>query len=83
MGKTIIILLILSLFIISAGAQNYEYKYNPYTGKRDRTLSLNQSGENFTFSNVTTDNLLVINPPTPDRLSWHLQQHCPLFHLLN
>ena len=44
-------------------AQNFEYRYNPYSTKLDRSLSLNQSGQNMTLSNLTTDNLLVINPP--------------------
>ena len=63
MAKAIIFILILSLFIVGVTAQNYEYKYSPYTAKLDRTTSLNQSGNNGTFSNLTVDNLEVVNSP--------------------
>ncbi len=53
MGKTIIpILLILLLIgIVYAANANYEYLYNPYSGKRDRTIKLNQSDFNLTADN--------------------------------
>jgi hypothetical protein len=41
----LILAMILITFVYSA---NYEYFYNPYTAKQDRSLSLNQTGNNFT-----------------------------------
>ena len=41
----------LVVFIILAGlvaATNFEYRYNPYTGRQDRSISLNQTGNNIT-----------------------------------
>ena len=62
MGKTIIYFLIIVFLISGVIAQNFKYFYtsNPY---QDRYNSLNQSGQNGTFSNLTIDNLLVINSP--------------------
>ncbi|MAF50786.1 MAG: hypothetical protein CMH64_01715 [Nanoarchaeota archaeon] len=58
MGKTIIYFL-MSLFLISVViAVNYDYIYNPYTAKLDRSLKLNQSG-----SDLIVDTLLVESPP--------------------
>ena len=37
--------------IVIAANANYEYLYNPYTAKRDRTLKLNQSGNNLIADN--------------------------------
>ena len=58
MKKLLLITSILLLILLEVSAVNYRYLYNPYTGKRDRTIKLNQSGENMTMSG-----LLVENPP--------------------
>ena len=59
MGKTVIYVLILILFIIGVLGATYRYLYNPYIGKLDRTLSLNQSGQNMTVGEI-----IIENPPT-------------------
>jgi len=46
MGKTMILFLILILLSSIVIAVNYDYIYNPYTAKQDRSNSLNQSGLN-------------------------------------
>ena len=55
MGKTIKYLIICSVFLLLAvllvASANYEYFYNPYTAKQDRSLSLNQTGWNITADN--------------------------------
>ncbi len=49
MGKGYLIILMLLLMVVSViGTANYRFLYNPYTGKLDRTLKLNQSGNNIT-----------------------------------
>ena len=59
MEKTIKYLL---LFLVLGGiviAQNFQYLYNPYTGRQDRSLSLNQTGytiiaDGFTLNDSTS-----------------------------
>lgn len=50
MGKAIkLSILVLAIILISfVYSANYEFFYNPYTAKQDRSLSLNQTGNNFT-----------------------------------
>ena len=55
MGKTIISILLIILLIGVVVAVEYEYKYNPYTGKRDRTRSTNQSGNDWIADNFIGD----------------------------
>ncbi len=71
MGKAIIILFLILVPTI-VGAVNYEYKYNPYTGKLDRTSSANQTGQNYTFNNIIANEFsgglnssYVQNTPAP------------------
>ena len=52
MGKAIIFLLIGILMISIVTAANYDWLYNPYTAKQDRSLSLNQTGNNMTMNNL-------------------------------
>jgi len=71
MGKAIIYLMIGFMLIGSVVAlPNFDWFLNPYTGKFDRSLSLNQSGNNFTANyyygdgshltgNITTKKLVV------------------------
>ncbi len=51
MGKTINFIICMLVLVSLVTAINYEYRYNPYTGKRDRTIKLNQSGDNLTADN--------------------------------
>ncbi len=60
MGKAVIILFLLVLISTIAIAQNFEYRYSPYTAKRDRTLRLNQSGQSMIIGNLTLDNLIAL-----------------------
>lgn len=53
MGKTINFIICMLVLVSLVTAINYEYKYNPYTGKRDRTVKLNQSGDNITADYFT------------------------------
>ena len=57
MEKTIIyfILFIFLISIVYAATENYKFLYNPFTTKRDRTVSFNQTDKNWTFANVTAD----------------------------
>ena len=59
-GKLKTIAIVASLVILLAAfvvaSLNYDFMYNPYTGKQDRSLAANQSGSS---TNVTVDNLLV------------------------
>lgn len=48
MGKTINLILICILCSTIVISVNYDYIYNPYTAKQDRSIKLNQSGNNFT-----------------------------------
>ena len=48
MGKAIIYLIGILLISYIVTAINYDYIYNPYTAKQDRSISLNQSGDNVT-----------------------------------
>lgn len=48
MGKAINIIVSMLLLVTLVSAVNYIYLYNPYTAKRDRTISLNQSDDNIT-----------------------------------
>jgi len=59
MGKAIIFLFLFFLFVSLALAINYEYIYNPYTGKLDRTVTLNQSGYNFTIDCLRINNSII------------------------
>jgi len=56
----ILVLLILSLSLVTAST--YDYKYNPYSGKQDRSLALNQSGTNFTMDWTGLTNYPVACP---------------------
>jgi hypothetical protein len=53
---------LLSLLVVGV---NYDYIYNPYTGKRDRSISLNQTGNNITadnfIGNLSADNTYNIS----------------------
>ena len=42
-------MMVIVIMMIGVYAANYDYKYSPYTGKQDRTLAENQSGQNFTM----------------------------------
>ena len=55
MGKNIILIVFIILCISFVGAVNYKYQYNPYTAKLDRTISLNQTGDNFTVDYIFGD----------------------------
>ena len=61
MGKAIIYLFFILVFSSLVISANYEFLYSPYTAKLDRTLSLNQTGNNLTvdylFGNVPWNNL--------------------------
>lgn len=61
MGKAITIFMILAFIIPLAYAPRYDWLYNPYTGKQDRSLSLNQSGYNFTVNTINVEGSLVAN----------------------
>ncbi len=52
MKKAIIYLMVFLIVSSIVSAINYEFIYNPYTGKRDRTITLNQSGNNLTIDNL-------------------------------
>jgi len=54
-GKAIVILilaLIISIPIGYAVSENFKFLFNPFTGKRDRTVSSDQSGFNWTFGMI-------------------------------
>lgn len=53
MGKAIIVFIIFFLIMTWVYAANYDFFYNPYTVKLDRSLSLNQTGFKITISNLT------------------------------
>ena len=59
MGKTlkIIYFVLLSFVLIGslAFAANYEYLHNPFTGRQDRSLSLNQTNNNFTVDYINVN----------------------------
>jgi len=64
MGKSLIIILSILLMVGLVVAVNFEYRYNPYSGKRDRTISLNQTQMNFTeiiAGNISGVDLLEVN----------------------
>jgi len=52
MGKIINIILCILLLAVLVVSTNYEYKYNPYSGERDRTITSNQSDWNLTVSSI-------------------------------
>ncbi len=53
MDKTIIYLIAAFVFIsVVVADTNFEFRYNPYTGKLDRNIKLNQSGNNITADYV-------------------------------
>ena len=55
MDKTIIIMIFI-LLVGSVTAVNYDYIYNPYSGRQDRSTSLNQSGNDIIADNITAKN---------------------------
>ncbi len=59
MGKAIIYLIIGILLIVSVSAINFQWLYNPYTARLDRSLSLNQSGNEMVMDNLTVGNLTI------------------------
>lgn len=61
-------------------AYPYEFLYNPYTGKLDRTRSLNQSGYNFTADYFIGDGsqLTGITGASSGDLNWSYLQNYPL-----
>lgn len=56
MGKGLIYATILFLLVVTFGmAANYDWLYNPYTGRQDRSLSLNQTGNNMSMDCLNAD----------------------------
>ena len=55
MGKAVIYGLIALILIGAVFAVNYDYIYNPYTAKQDRSINLNQSG--FNMSDLYVNNI--------------------------
>lgn len=54
-NKIILMVLMILLIVPVVYAVTYKTVYNPFTGKLDYVISDNQSGQNFTFANITAD----------------------------
>ena len=62
-GFFVLFLLIIAVVI----AASYEYSFNPFTGRQDRTRSTNQSGTNWIFENVSGISLDEIENPAASK----------------
>lgn len=60
-GKYLIVLFILIILGILVTAVEFQFIQNALTGRPDIVRSTNQSGNEWTFTNLTADNLIVNN----------------------
>jgi hypothetical protein len=62
MGKAVIFSFLFLLMVSIVFAGNFDWFYNPFTAKQDRSLSLNQTGFNFTADYFIGDGSLLTIP---------------------